>query len=298
MDSFEYKFPGTIDFCFCEPGSGERNYVKQTQGDSNSCQSGTILEKNYCKHVKIDEFGMKNWRLDNNNRICKDVGNKRISFSNSYLNMESNGDCKSGFKKCGKIKKEDELLSHVCIPDSFSKCPITDILIAEANPDATIFTEEIPLYGLSGGKKMYISRNNNLPLVQFVIDESGVCVNHEDRKITPGRSNSEFVMYKKVDCSHDERFRLVDSWNEYDLVKANTGRFELMELAGFAQKEFTYGQYVANVVGIKKSAISEIKNFFDLSEKIEKTNQAISIISILAIVLSIVLGILVFFTSI
>ena len=228
---------------------------------------------------------MENWRFSEQ-RMCKSA-DYELTFKGNYDKISSKGECDSGFKLCGNTLDKENLIQKVCVPDSNTKCPITGLVVAEKNPDALAYTESLSLPG-TGAVKMYISRNNGLPLVVYEIDESGVCVNPSERKITSGRSNSSYIKNSKVDCSHDERFKKVDVWNEFDFMKANTGRYETLKDINMADSSIEYGLYAANAVEMKFSCRDKISTYYEFSDQLASLNTNLNVIFIFSIVFTII----------
>lgn len=92
------------------------------------------------------------------------------NFQSLYKRMSANGDCESGYKKCGDVTG---ISKGICMP-SAEDCPISEMVFAGSNPDAGKFDNQkvgtnIAVY--------YTRSSSSQPIVETDMKENDPCYN-------------------------------------------------------------------------------------------------------------------------
>lgn len=241
-------FLGTVDGCECNSNISN-NGVEVLRGN---CTKSQI--KNGCISVKsISSTKLVKW--SDSSLFCV----KRLedsSFEKIYQNSDINGTCLANSLKCGG----SELSQSVCLNNT-DKCPISEIVISNFNPDEKIYTENIT----SGNTTIFISRDSgSYPMVDLLASEFKLCLNRMLASITPGRTNYPLNLINRTVCSEDTRFHSISSCGERSLFEANN--LSLVSLPDFnLSNAYIHSRFKRNLIPWKSACASKLNGFFSQS---------------------------------
>jgi len=121
-----FTFPGSVEGCTCS----HVYYYRVEQEGKYEVNPGTC-DHNQTINGCVDIKEIKEKKLDawNKKRFCSKFYNTPSSSFKGYLYFLNNSaleneECKSGFKKCGKL---DDMGNYLCMPEN-EECPINDII--------------------------------------------------------------------------------------------------------------------------------------------------------------------------
>src|SRR3990167_3118226 len=177
VSEWKSQWPGNNEGCWCE----KSDLIQRVQKGLKEQRCNSTQTKGGC--VNIDERGPQDLNKWINSQTIYAVRGTKTSFKQNYLNMDSDGTCKAGFKNCGDKNSKSR---GFCIPNSFLDCPITDI-------SSTPVDKYTPLNML--GIKLWMGRpadKNPVSDLMYVQDFACFVRSHYGR--TPGRS--KYVLLK------------------------------------------------------------------------------------------------------
>ena len=215
---FTGDWSGTVTGCNCPSGRRTTSYYCRKARVSTGLSKGSCsTNQTRCGCSTVSSVSASDfWLWPTNNRYCAQR-DQRISYSNTFMNMNTDGSCKSNFKQCGS--STSRVKKGICIPKNYS-CPLTSIKIASNNPDSS-------KYSLISGRtlNLYYSNDQSFgnPLMDLIVREDHVCVGEHHRGITPGRKDYK-LMTNPADpnCTKDSRYSEVgESVGELDLLNSN-----------------------------------------------------------------------------
>lgn len=198
--SSEYNgyWSGTVTGCNClHVFYCHRRGVSFGQLDRGICNSNETLCG--CIHVSsTPQRDLVNWQSER--KVC--FGRKGgFNFYSLYKQMNIDGQCKDGFKACGKVSG---ISKGICIPDSVD-CPVTRVQFGTSNPDAANF-QELQMKDSGSGNFLYYSNSQvDHPIIDTKSIFGSACLNpaNTDRR---GRSNYVLMRHLSINCDIDERY--------------------------------------------------------------------------------------------
>jgi hypothetical protein len=169
-----FTFPGSVEGCTCThiyyyPRDQEGKY-EVNPGRCNYNQSA-----NGCLDVK--DFPSKKLDAWNNKRFCSkfyDVSGSGFKGYLYFLNNSvlENEECKSGYKKCGKL---DDMGNYLCFPEN-EECPINDIISSTTRRE-DLENKNYSFITVNDNKYLYYSNHEvDKPVIsKFKVVEGKLC---------------------------------------------------------------------------------------------------------------------------
>src|SRR3990167_342419 len=204
VTEWKSQWPGNKEGCWCEKNSFGLKVsrgLKDRGCNNNETRAGCI---------NIDERGPQDISKWVNCQKVYAVRGSKTSFKQNYLNIESDGTCKLGFKNCGDKNSKSKGL---CIPNSFSDCPITD-LSSTSTPSYT----PLNLLGLT----LYMGRpSGKNPVCDLMYVQDVACFIRSHYGRTPGRSKYDLLKGDHDSCIRDPSVTYLSSMGEADFFNIN-----------------------------------------------------------------------------
>jgi len=121
-----FTFPGSEEGCTCAHVS---YYPREQTGKYQVNPERCYYNQTYNGCVDIKEIKEKKLDAWNKKRFCTKLYNITSSSFKGYLyflnnSVFENEECKSGYKKCGKL---DDMGNYLCLPEN-EECPINDVI--------------------------------------------------------------------------------------------------------------------------------------------------------------------------
>jgi len=179
-------WPGTIEGCFCSVTNSQRKVyygLKQRACNSNETRTG-------CEGIPATpKKDLDKWT---GGQIIYAVRGKGTSFKDTYQKINIDGTCASGYKHCGN---SNSIGKGLCIPDSFTKCPLTDISL-----EAKFGYSSVPLSGFT----LYTNTDNKAnPISDLMVREDHLCFVRGHMPKTPNRGAYRLYIGDYESCQND-----------------------------------------------------------------------------------------------
>ena len=190
--------------------------------------------------------------------------------------LYDNGSCPSGYKLCG-----DKTDKQVCVKDNYKKCPISELVISENNPDSNIYNES---KAYNSTHKIWIARGTDLPLVDLSVTEDTPCIG-QTLRATADRSLPNILKEPKSDkCKTDPRWKRLETWNEEDYYKINNMDIKRLKEITLVDKKYKYSLVTNKVIPLKKQCFSYIDNFLKVNEDRKKLKTPFTLLSVAVLI--------------
>lgn len=202
------------------------------------------------------------------------------SFNQLHKNMETNGNCKTGFKKCGN---PSSISTGICVPNEWPSCPITDIYIGPSNPNPNYYTESAAYSTYA----VFASRSSEAnPVADLQVGEYRMCENPKTWGITPGRKEYELYEGYTSDCVPDSRYTTLDSIDEISLFEANSIPFR--SLPRFSPSSlYRWTRFTRRIIDWKPECLPEVPKLNEVTGHMSTTRTiclTMTIISFITII--------------
>lgn len=271
IDFWKGQYPGTVEGCDCPYSDSESNvqrglhrHICSYNESSNDCRS-------------IFSVASSRFHYWGSPDIVKVRNLKGSTFSELAGNMDSDGKCRAGFKRCGSV---NSISKGICIPSGWSQCPITDIHIGQSNPDPSYWTETTTFNGYS----IYASRNySNNPVADLKIGEHEMCENPKEYGITPGRKVYTLYAGSTSQCVRDTRYNRLDEQGELTLFMYNQVDFK--SLTRFSTSDnYKWARFYRRVIEWKPECLQEISTLNSMESSLKTTNTTCLVMTILSFI--------------
>ena len=267
-------YPGTVEGCDCYKSDSESSVYEGLH--RHSCSYNETREG--CSRVyPLRSSAFHNW---GNKDLIQVKTIKDSSFSKLYENMNPDGECKSGFKRCGC---KDSLSKGICVPEAWPSCPLSDIHIGNFNPDQTYFTEAANFSSYS----VYFSRNpSKNPVADLKIGEYAMCENPEVWGLTPGRNVYRLYGGSTSNCVIDTRYSKLDDMGELTLFELNNVNYQ--RLTRFStSNNYIWSRFFRRVIEWRPECHPEVERLGNMQSSLKSNRNiclAMTIISYITII--------------
>jgi len=276
----EYKgvwsgiYKGTVAGCDCPYSDSEKGVKRGLH--RNACSTN----ETECSCVDISQISpipVKNW-VNQDMTFLKFIGSS--SFSALHDNMNSDGSCKSGFKRCGN---PNSISQGLCVPESWPECPITDISIGQTNPNPDYFTESANFLTYS---IFYTRSPAQNPIPNLDAGEYVMCENPQRAGLTPGRR--PYVLYRPStdNCKTDTRYTALDDMGEQDMLIYNQFPYQYLPQF-YTSNQYRWKRFFRRVIEWRPACLDEVIELNRLDGDIQGTESfcfAVTVISYILIV--------------
>ena len=295
---FSYHWSGTNNGCYCRDAYWlpENRHGRKIILDSGLCTTNQTIAG--CVDVRsIPGRDFSRWR------DFKILCGKRMEGTSFVKNFPKYpGDCPEDSLKCGGEDSD----SSFCIPNSFSACPITSIIVSKAKPGNEY--KESVTFDEGDNLKLYWTREAlKTPISEFRINEETVCLNDNHAiNIAFDRSEYRLAINSRARCTDpDPRFKSFDQISEYNFFKYNQMSFLEDVLPEYRlSNNVNWKIFTRSYIAFKLECRYMINKLVDYREDVQKMQTAnekwinyICIFEILSILLNIVYAIVCFKNS-
>lgn len=256
------SFTGFIEGCNC-PRSDDYSNVQQGLSRGRCSFNQTHSD---CVGVEpVPGKMLSVWTGGQQVNLVYRTGSK---FLNIYKNMNTDGSCKSGFKRCGDI---NSVSKGICIPDHWPKCPVSRIVFNTTNPDPANSTATIPFKNYFLG----VSYGIGSPLADLTIAEYAVCEGAANVAITPGRTEYPLNAKQVGACVPDLRYVRLDHLDQPTLFSLNNVDVSSRPSYGNLPSYFWF-RFYKPLPEIKPSCLVEIPEIIGTSKRVQLLNDMTS----------------------
>ena len=290
-NGYLFTFPGSVSGCSC---ANVHKYYYEQSGQNEvtigTCKYNQTL--NGCEDVKaIPSMKLDAW---NKKKFCCKKYNLSTSFFKGYLyflnnSVLENEECKSGYKKCGKL---DDMGNYLCFPEN-EECPINDVISSRTKRE-DLENKNYSFITVNDNMYLYYSNQEKDKSVisKFKVVEGKLCA---DRAYVHS-DYPQYILDKQFEfygCRHKindqlyEDYVELDSMTKWDFYKSS--ELVLNNLQYYHNSSFEYPFYSleANVslyperyIGYDKKCLMEndalnLENVFS-EEKVDEMNQVIT----------------------
>ena len=169
-----FTFPGSVEGCTCThvysyPNDQEGKY-EVNPGTCNDNQTD-----NGC--IQVNDIASKKLDAWNNKRFCSKLYDVSGSGFKGYLyflnnSVLENEQCKSGYKKCGKL---DDMGNYLCFPED-EECPINDIISSRTRIE-DLENKNYSFINVNDKYLYYSNQEVDKPVIsKFKVVEGKLCV--------------------------------------------------------------------------------------------------------------------------
>lgn len=275
-------WPGIDEGCWCGNSSAATLKARNITCDpfcKGSCSSTALNSK--CVNVPSQPGQGLNYlgfisATNTKNQICI----KRSSESwATAASLSEDGTCPDGYKLCQKTKE-----NLFCTKEA--KCPITSITIKNislsevaactTSANCSILTND----GISEIQSVTWTREtvDRLPLVEFKLDEFGICKLKSEDNVTPGRRQFSLLGHKPTSCRNEGGSRWIESNTIredrlFDVNGLTSGiasleKYTTSSMAGYyatseSGKNFFWNLYSRNYIPWKPSCRNRMESFIE-----------------------------------
>ena len=211
-----FTFPGSVQGCTCV----HVPYYPRDQEGKFEVNPGTCSDNqtaNGCLEVK--DIPAKKLDAWNNKRFCSkfyDVSGSGFKGYLYFLNNSvlENEQCKSGYKKCGKL---DDMGNYLCFPEN-EECPINDIISSTTRRE-DLENKNYSFITINDNKYLYYSNQEvDKPVIsKFKVVEGKLCV---DRAYVHS-DYPQYILDKQFayyGCRHKINDQLYEDFDELDTL--------------------------------------------------------------------------------
>jgi hypothetical protein len=197
-------WPGNVDGCYCSVSNVKRKVyigLKDKPCNYNETLTG-------CRDISgTSPQTMNKWR---SSQTIYAIRGRSTSFSSNYKNINSDGSCAKGFRLCGSKNSKSKGL---CIPDKYSKCPISDIQKTNPGGYSSLALNSLTLY--------YSNSNQYNSVCDLVYSQAFTCFIRSQYATSPGRVPYLLLKGDQTSCIQDPNVWSVDEIGETDLLTLN-----------------------------------------------------------------------------
>ena len=215
---FDYVWAGTSDGCDCRYATTAKKMQKSWDDvETGACSKDQLISN--CRNINnVVSRTMNKWADGVLWCVKRD---DQETFLNRAANVQPDGSCKSGYKKCGSGNgfNNDRVFCTAS-----TQCPINSIVLSKTSP-GTGYIESLPFRTEQGtGYSLYWSRNqsNAFPIVDLRINEEEMCLDNTIFYLSDEHNEYPLAINKRTKCSElDSRFTALDWMSEYDFFYNN-----------------------------------------------------------------------------
>ena len=287
-----FTFPGSVEGCTC---THVYNYPRDQDGkfEVNPGKCDYNQSANGCLDVK--DFPAKKLDAWNNKRFCCKLYDTSGSGFKGYLyflnnSVLENEECKSGYKKCGKL---DDMGNYLCFPEN-EDCPINDIISSRTRRE-DLENKNYSFITVNENKYLYYSNQevNKSVISKFKVVEGKLCADrtyvHTD--YPQYILDKQFAYYgcrHKINDQLYEDYVELDSMSKGDFYKNSGLDLNTDQLYKPFYFEYPFYSLEANVslytqryIGYNKKCLMEngalnLENSAFNEEKIDEMDQVIT----------------------
>ena len=253
------SFAGTVEGCYCYRSDSDRGVSSGLH--SHSCS----YNETYVGCVDVDQIprtSLPIWN-DKNERLHFKFTDDS-SFVDLHKNMLEDGSCKSGTKKCGD---PSSISTGICVPNSWSECPVSDIAIGNSNPNPAVFTNTIQFTNYN----VYFSTGaQSNPVADLSIGENIICEDPVRAGLTPGRSSYTLYRASTSNCKEDTRWRRLDAIAEPLLFDNNAIPYRRL-IQFYTSNSYLWYRFFRRVIQWKPVCLNEVEKMNSLADELTST---------------------------
>ena len=291
-NGYLFTFPGSVSGCSC--ANVQKYYYGQSgQNEVTPGICSTNQTLNGCDNIKeIPSMKLDAW---NKKKFCCKKYNLPTSFFKGYLyflnnSVLENEECKSGYKKCGKL---DDMGNYLCFPEN-EDCPINDIISSRTRRE-DLENKNYSFITVNENKYLYYSNQevNKSVISKFKVVEGKLCADrtyvHTD--YPQYILDKQFAYYgcrHKINDQLYEDYVELDSMSKGDFYKNSGLDLNTDQLYKPFYLEYPFYSLEANVslytqryIGYDKKCLMEngalnLENSAFNEEKIDEMDQVIT----------------------
>ena len=291
-NGYLFTFPGSVSGCSC--ANVQKYYYGQSgQNEVTPGICSTNQTLNGCDNIKeIPSMKLDAW---NKKKFCCKKYNLPTSFFKGYLyflnnSVLENEECKSGYKKCGKL---DDMGNYLCFPEN-EDCPINDIISSRTRRE-DLENKNYSFITVNENKYLYYSNQevNKSVISKFKVVEGKLCADrtyvHTD--YPQYILDKQFAYYgcrHKINDQLYEDYAELDSMSKGDFYKNSGLDLNTDQLYKPFYLEYPFYSLEANVslytqryIGYDKKCLMEngalnLENSAFNEEKIDEMDQVIT----------------------
>ena len=291
-NGYLFTFPGSVEGCTC---ADVRKYLYEQNGEKEVNRG--FCDQNQTNNGCVDIKEIPSKKLDawNKKRFCCKKYNLSESVFKGYLyflnnSVLENEECKSGYKKCGKL---DDMGNYLCFPEN-EECPINDIISSTTRRE-DLENKNYSFITVNDNKYLYYSNHEvDKPVIsKFKVVEGKLCADrtyiHSDYP--------QYILDKQFEnygCRHKindqlyEDYVELDSMTKGDFYTRSDLDLNIFEYYNKSSFEYPIYSLEANVslyseryIGYDKKCLIEngilnLENSAFNEEKIDEMNQVIT----------------------
>lgn len=206
-----YDWPGAFEGCDC------RKITKPGPKTVTRGKCSASMKSNGCvDSPSVEQIKLVKWRDPDVLCVRRLAG---VTFENSLLNSQSDGQCKEGFKRCIPIDKLPQIggspdySRSLCIASNL-ECPISDVRVSpcQVNPDATCFQDTV-------AGKIELGNNECLwktkvcgpgPISRLAFSEESLCRLERETQIAKNHVEHPLIRAPRSQCDVSENGFAID----------------------------------------------------------------------------------------
>jgi len=291
-NGYLFTFPGSVSGCSC--ANVQKYYYGQSgQNEVTPGICSTNQTLNGCDNIKeIPSMKLDAW---NKKKFCCKKYNLPTSFFKGYLyflnnSVLENEECKSGYKKCGKL---DDMGNYLCYPEN-EECPINDVISSRTKRE-DLENKNYSFITVNDNMYLYYSNQekDKSVITKFKVVEGKLCA---DRAYVHS-DYPQYILDKQFEyygCRHKindqlyEDYVELDSMTKWDFYKSSGLVLNTLQYYNKSSFEYPFFSLEANVslypqryIGYDKKCLMEngslnLENSAFNEEKIDEMNQVIT----------------------
>lgn len=250
-------FSGVNAGCYC--ASGDFDTEMEPGFYEKACNS-TQIRVGCRESLPIPRTQLKYWQANEILALGKIKGSSFIKLSQ---NMNPDGSCKAGMRKCSENHPVNKGL---CVPVEWNACPITNIKTGSGD------SEHKSTISLKNGMISFgTSSKVDNPWAEFTIAENEVCIQPDKVGISPGRTPYKLAVLKPWDCIPDQRFVRLDSQDEPSLFSANN--IDTNRPYSYTSKEsYKWFTFMKRILPWGPKCVGEVEKIIELGPRVSHAN--------------------------
>ena len=251
------SYPGTVEGCFCASSDTERNVISGLH--RRRCSSSDLAAS--CTAVPATpESELGYWDSSSEQLTFRSAQNS--SFLHLHSNMDGQGRCKEGSRRCGS---PDSISKGLCVPSSWVDCPVTEVRVGLSNPNPSKYNMSV---SFSNYNLFYSTSSDANPIADLRTAENAVCLNPSTASLTPGRHAYPLYRPDTSKCVQDNRYTKLDSIGERLLLDNN--RIEYQQLSGFSTSDtFVWSRFFRRIIEWRPECLEEVPRIASLAGEVD-----------------------------
>ena len=213
-NGYLFTFPGSVDGCSC----ADVDYYYYDQDNEEEINPGKCdynQSANGCMDIK--EIPSKKLDAWNKKKFCCKKYDVSASAFKGYLyflnnSVLENEECKSGYKKCGKL---DDMGNYLCFPEN-EECPINDVISSRTKRE-DLENKNYSFITINGNMYLYYSNQEKDKSVisKFKVIEGKLCAD----RVYVHTDYPQYILDKQFEyygCRHKINDQLYENYVELD----------------------------------------------------------------------------------